>query len=385
MSLTAIRPAAFPWLRTESYTFSLGLRDGDNAWLSGHSASGFDPDAGRVVVKGGMGEQAETAYRKIGVILEAAGLGFGDVTRVTENVTLAGLGTYAEAEQARHAAFGEHGPALVTVAVDRLLRPDALIEVQVDASRGGGRALGGGLREGHDGAVFLPGILPVEGGDVVAPGDLPGQYRFCLERAGELLEAAGLGLDRIVRTVDFSTPATRAAYPGCADPRRELLGPVFPAAAGILMNGLPAPGALVALDVIASRHEPERVNPGWDRYATLTYSPGVRAGSTLYLAGFAALDPATGRPLAAGDVVEQARSAYASLLAVVEAAGGGPEHLIETVEYVCPQGLRGYRGVGDVRRALLREPWPSSTGIVCGALLRPELLFEVVPTAVLSA
>jgi hypothetical protein len=32
----------------------------------------------------------------------------------------------------------------------------------------------------------------------------------------------------------------------------------------------------------------------------------------------------------------------------------------------------------------LRAPYPASTGIVCGGLLRDEFLLEVVPTAVLS-
>jgi hypothetical protein len=43
--------------------------------------------------------------------------------------------------------------------------------------------------------------------------------------------------------------------------------------------------------------------------------------------------------------------------------------------------LGDYRAVADVRRELLREPYPASTGIVCGGLLRDEFLLEVVPTA----
>jgi len=53
------------------------------------------------------------------------------------------------------------------------------------------------------------------------------------------------------------------------------------------------------------------------------------------------------------------------------------------VEYVTPEGLGDYRVVADVRREMLRSPYPASTGIVCGGLLRPEFLLEVVPTAVI--
>jgi len=105
---------------------------------------------------------------------------------------------------------------------------------------------------------------------------------------------------------------------------------------------------------------------------------GIKPGTTQ-------LDPETERAVHPGDVVAQARFTYERVLQVLEAAGGGPEHLLRTVEYVCPVALADYRGVGGVRKELLRAPWPASTGVVCAALLRPEFLFEVDPTAVLSA
>lgn len=166
-------------------------------------------------------------------------------------------------------------------------------------------------------------------------------------------------------------------------PRKELLGPVYPGAAGILMDRLHRPGVHVAVDVMASRHSPELVNPGWSRYDTLTYSPAVKAGRTLFMSGFAALDPETQQAVFPGDVVAQTEFTYHSILKVLEAAGAGPENLIKTIEYVCPDGLAEYRGVADVRKRLLRDPWPASTGAVCSGLLRPDFLIEVDPMALL--
>jgi hypothetical protein len=40
--------------------------------------------------------------------------------------------------------------------------------------------------------------------------------------------------------------------------------------------------------------------------------------------------------------------------------------------------------VAGVRAKLLREPYPASTGLVCEALLRPEMLIEVDPFAILD-
>jgi enamine deaminase RidA (YjgF/YER057c/UK114 family) len=93
------------------------------------------------------------------------------------------------------------------------------------------------------------------------------------------------------------------------------------------------------------------------------------------------LDPHSQASVFPGDLRAQAEFTYDSILQTMAAAGVGPEALLTTVEYVCPDGLGDYRAVADVRREKLREPYPASTGIVCGGLLRDEFLLEVVPTA----
>jgi enamine deaminase RidA (YjgF/YER057c/UK114 family) len=393
MTISAIRPESFPWFRYEGYSFSLGLTDGTTAWLSGHSASEFDPETKHMVVRGGMTEQTQTAYAKIEAILKAAGFDFGDVVRVVENVTAHGADHYAEAAAVREKIFGDSNPTVVTVMVERLLRPAAFIEIEVTATKSDTKTSIVGsdsnlhrtvVTEVADGTIYLPTMLPIDSaGNLVAEGDFAGQYRYCLERAGELLESVGLDLSHVVKTIDYSTSETRDVYSKCGRPRKELLGPVYPGAAGILMDRLHAPGVLVAIDVIASRHVPVAVNPGWSRYETLTYNPGVRAGRMLFMSGFAALDPETQEALFPGDVLAQTRYVYESINQVLKAAGGGPENLLKTIEYVCPEGLTDYRRVAEVRKELLREPWPASTGAICSGLLRPEFLIEVDPMAIM--
>jgi enamine deaminase RidA (YjgF/YER057c/UK114 family) len=82
--------------------------------------------------------------------------------------------------------------------------------------------------------------------------------------------------------------------------------------------------AMIQVDFIASRHQKAAVNPGWGRYAQLTYSPAVRAGEMLFIAGHTALDPETAMPMHAGNVAAQAAFVYENILRVVAAAGGGP-------------------------------------------------------------
>jgi enamine deaminase RidA (YjgF/YER057c/UK114 family) len=394
MTVPAIIPAHFPYFPYEGFTFSLGRQDGEHAWLSGHSGAVWNDDAQKMAIGGGMGQQSVTMYEKIAAILSAADLAFDDVVHIVENVTAAGLDSYAEAEEVRRRVFGAHEPALSTVIVDRLVRRAALIEVQVTARRGGGRTITAGpsgrwhrstLTEAG-GVVHLPTLLPIgEDGEIVAAGDFAGQYRYCLERAGSLLGRAGLSLASVVRTVDYSTPATRDAYRATHRIRRELLGPVYPAAAGILMSRLQRPGALVALDVTASRVAVELVNPGWPRYGTLSYSPGVKTGRLLFMSGFGALDLDTQEALYPGDLAAQAEHTYGSILALLDFAGGAAEDLIETIEFVTPAGLPDYRVVAAVRERLLRPPWPASVGAVCGGLLRPEFMLEVIPTGWLAS
>ena len=338
----AITPADFPWFKYSDYTFSLGLMHGNDAFLSGHSASEHDPESGRMVVKGDMTAQARTAYSKIECILAAEGLTFADVTHVVENVTVQGILDYDAARSVREEIFGIHHPSLTTVVVERLLRPAALIEIEVQATRGGGKSLiseveagwsRSAIREGHDGAVFLPTMLPVDAhGEVLHQGDFVAQYRYCLEKAGALLDRIGMNLGQAVTTYDFSTPATRDVYPKSGRARKELLGGagVFPGAGGILMSRLHHPEILVAVDITASRHELKSVNPGWKRYETLTYTPGVLAGDTLYMSGFASLDMETQEALHPGDVVAQAEVTYGAIMEVLAAAGATAADLVST-------------------------------------------------------
>lgn len=398
MTLRAIKPADFPWFAYEGFTFCLGLTEGDSAWTSGHTSARHDKAIGKMTVQGTMEEQARIAYAKCLAILEAAGFGPEDVTRVSENVTVAGLAAYEDAAGVRREVLGERA-TVRTVIVERLVRRAAWLEIELHAVKGGGRELraasevraagtwqASSITEGQDGVVYLPTVTPIdEHGDVVHPGDFVAQYRYVLEQAGVLLEAVGLTLGHAVTTYDYSTPDTRAVYRGTHRVRKELLGHnesgVYPGAGGILISQLHAPGALVAIDVTASRHPLELVNPGWSRYDTLTYSPGVKAGRTLHMSGFAALDMETQQAVHPDDLGAQAEVTYGAILHLLDHAGLGAADLLETTEYCVESAVGDYKAVAEVRERLLGPPWPASTGALCHSLLRPEFLLEVFPTA----
>ena len=346
--LAALEPEPFPWLDYRRYSFSLGVRHGSRVWLSGNTASAFDPGTGSVGVRGGMATQAGVAWDKVEAVLAAAGLGPDAVTRVVEYVTADGLSAYQEAVEVRATRLGANRPAVATVVVERLVRPEALLEVEVTASGA----------PGDEGLVYLGSLTAPEAGD-----DLSAQVHAVLIRAGELLGAVGLGLGHVVKTVETTTPATRAAYRATAAVRRELLGPEFPAATGVLAPALERPGALVSIDVIASRLPKTVIDPDGSTRRGVTFSPAVRAGDVVFCSGATAIDPSTGQVAAAGDLAGQAEFVYGQLDGLLRAAGGsGLGDLVKTVEFVAPAGAGSYRDVAGVRERLLGRPFPASTG-----------------------
>jgi enamine deaminase RidA (YjgF/YER057c/UK114 family) len=372
MATTLMNPSRFPWYDHTRYSFSLGVAAGGRGFLSGQTASAYDPERRRMVVDGAMAEQARTAYAKIEAVLDGAGMSLADVDRVVEYVTPDGLERYDEAREARLRTFAGQTPSVNTVPVRALLRDGALIEIEATAGPAGD-------------LVFLSSIHPIdEFGEIIGPGDLVAQTNAVYDRAEGMLAALGLGLDRVVKTTDYVTPAALPAYKETAAIRRDRLGPVFPASAGIIMPRLMHRHAMIQLDLVATRATPVRVDPGWQCYDRLTYSPAVRAGSLLFISGQGAIDHDTGRVLHRGDVAAQAEVIYGNVLAVIAEAGGSAGNLVQTIEYTTPAAQARYREVAGVRTRLLEQPYPASTGPICEALSRPEMLIEVDALAVLD-
>jgi enamine deaminase RidA (YjgF/YER057c/UK114 family) len=389
---TAVEPAQFVY-DFRQYTFSLALDLGELVWLAGHSASRYSPAAGRIVVTGDLEEQARFALEKIAMILAQAGLGLGDVVKMSQYLTPPALAQRDRLLPVYRDVFGPRLPVISTVPVRSLLRPEALIEIEAVATRESHRRFVWAKDGDPEGpvAVQVAGLVFVRGqhaldadGHVVGTGDLLAQTYHIYQRTGDIWREFGLGWEQVVKTVEFIPPASLPTYRDTAQVRREFLAPVYPAATGIIVPSLAYPEALIEVEFIASVYRKEAVNPGWSRYQRLTYNPAVRAGRYIFLAGQGALNPHTSQVEHEGDVVEQTAMVYRNLGAVLSAAGCNLDALVKTVEFVTPQGLAHYRRTAEVRRSSFRPPYPVATGVVCEALLRPEMLVEVDAMGVLA-
>ncbi|MCY4397179.1 MAG: pyrimidine utilization protein C [Rhodospirillaceae bacterium] len=107
------------------------------------------------------------------------------------------------------------------------------------------------------------------------------------------------------------------------------------------------------------------------------YSPGVRAGNTVYVSGIVALD-ADGNTVGVGDVKAQTRHVLEAIKAVVEAAGGSMEDI--AFNQIFLSDLGDYAGMNEVYRAYFPTD-PPARYCIRADLVKPEFLVEIASTA----
>lgn len=115
-----------PWEDLVGY--SRAVRVGDQVHVSGTTAVGPD---GSVVGAGDAYVQTRHALEKVAAVLQRAGSRLGDVVRTRIYVT--DISRWEEVARAHGEVFGEIRPAATMVEVRRLIAPELLVEIEVDA------------------------------------------------------------------------------------------------------------------------------------------------------------------------------------------------------------------------------------------------------------
>jgi reactive intermediate/imine deaminase len=98
-----------------------------------------------------------------------------------------------------------------------------------------------------------------------------------------------------------------------------------------------------------------------------TYSQAVKVGSTVYVSGQIALDPAT-KELVGGDVEAQVRRVFENLKAIAAAAGGSLADAVKITIYLTD--LAHFGLVNKVMAEYFREPYPARAAVGVAALPR---------------
>ena len=394
-NVVQVDPEKFPWLDIRRYTFSMAVEARGVVYISGQTAGEYDADAGRVVCKGGLVEQTRLIYEKLGVILEAAGLGFQNVVKTVDYLDPVALPHYRQTAAVRREYL--RGPVASTgVCVQRLLRREALIEISAVAMTGDKQAVGSDNSDqsltfapavGSGDIVWLSGLVGHEDVDGQShyPQDTRRQLEFGYQTVGSVLEAAGALPSDIVSSLEYVDPQAFLGYPGATRVRREFLGEVLPAASEVVVNRLLRPEGHVELEAVAVKggERQQIVLPEWQaQYERANAVPGTKKGRMLHISGQSAVDHATGESVGGFDVAAQAEQAYRNVSQVLAAAGHTLDDVVNTIEWVAPNGLMGYREVQEVRRKLFGRDFPSATGVMAHRFLRPELLFQVMAVAI---
>lgn len=115
------------------------------------------------------------------------------------------------------------------------------------------------------------------------------------------------------------------------------------------------------------------------------YSNGmIASGRVVSIAGQIGWDPASGMIVSA-DFAAQTAQALRNVVAVLETAGGTPEHLVRLTWFITSR--RAYveaRGdIGDAYREIIGRHFPAMSVVIVHGLIEPDASVEIEATAVL--
>ncbi len=97
-----------------------------------------------------------------------------------------------------------------------------------------------------------------------------------------------------------------------------------------------------------------------------TYSQAVKCGTTVYMSGQIALDPATMEVVGMGQIDVQIRRVFDNLIAVAEAAGGGLADIAKLNVFLTD--LADFPVVNEIMADYFSEPYPARAAIGVSAL-----------------
>jgi enamine deaminase RidA (YjgF/YER057c/UK114 family) len=235
MARRALKPTDYPYFDYRRFTFSLGIAAAGQVWLSGSTAVRFDAERKAMVVGGDLLAQAALIYDKMRKTLAADSLSLGNVRRMTQYVTPAGMADLPRLAELRAEIFAGAPPLVSTIMIRSLLRTDALIEIE-------------GIASTRSNAP--PVVVAAAMGDPAA-GGIAEQCREAYRQIGRALTDAGSSLDAVVKTTEFITSDALTDYRQTAGVRRDVFAVPYPAATGVICERLPKVGALISVEAIA--------------------------------------------------------------------------------------------------------------------------------------
>jgi enamine deaminase RidA (YjgF/YER057c/UK114 family) len=372
--------------------YSRAVRVGDMVLQSGTTAI---DRAGNVRGVGDVAAQVDAIMAIAEWSMGKAGGRLEDVVRSRIYVTDVALADRAARALARY--FRDVRPASTLVQVNRLARPEQLIEIELDAVDGAARtaqrissgraieeeyAYSRAVRIGH--RVFISGSTALRAtGQVDGVGDMYRQTRSTMDTIlSALAEAGGTPAD-LVYSKTFLTELSAAA-----DYTRgwlDVLGPVRPVSTLLGIPALLMPSMLIEIEaeaIIGASGTRQDIYLQEQRERSRGYARAVAVGDAVYVSGCTSIS-LTGEVQAPGDWAGQSDLSVEAIERALGRAGATLDDVVRRRSFTV-DGAEVNRPYGQ------GPPWfarshPASLGCRVAGLARPELLVEIEVAAVKGA
>jgi len=344
---------------------------------------------------GDVAKQVETIMTIAEWSLGKAGGKLADVVRSRIYVTDIGMADRAARTLARY--LRDARPAATLVQVNRLARPEQLVEIELDAVDGAGAAArrissGRAIEDeyAYSRAVRVGDRVLVSGstalsarGVVDGKGDLYRQTRSTMDTIFWALGQAGAAREDIVYTKTFLTDLARTA-----DYTRawlEALGDVRPTSTLLGIPALVLPEMLIEVEaeaIVGAAKTRRDIYTQQQREKPRGYARAVEVGDWIWVSGCTSMN-ASGEPQASGDWAAQSDLSVETVQWALEQAGATLDDVVRRRTFTV-DGASVNRAHGE-GPAWFAKSCPASLGCRIAGLARPELLVEVEVSAVKGA
>jgi len=345
--------------------------------------------------EGDIAQQVDAIMRLAEWSMGKAGGKLEDVVRGRIYVTDIALADRAARTLATY--FRDVRPVATLVQVNRLARPEQLIEIEFDAIDGAkaqaqrissGRAIeeeyaySRAMRVGD--LVLISGTTALNAqGIVEGPDDIYRQTRRTLDTILWALEQAGGTPGDIVYTKTFVTNLTQTAEYTRA--WVEALGDVRPTSTLLGIPGLVRPEMLIEIEaeaIIGAAHSRRDIYTAQQREKPRGYARAVEVGDWVYVSGCTSVSPA-GEVQAIGDWAAQSDMAHEAIQWALAQAGATLDDVIRRRTFTV-EGAQVNRRYGE-GPAWFVNSCPASLGCRVAGLAHHELLVEVEVAALKGA
>ena len=249
--------------RSKRLTFQAAVEKGGILWVSGTTGRRVDMDVGVEVYPAELTAQVQIVYEKQLQALQEMDYSYDDVVKTVDYLTAAALPNYRQTAELRRNIFGNTLPVSTGIVVNRLLRPEALVEIDMVAVKGKREVVNPGW-DRYQRLTYVPGILvnnllfmsgfgaldPVRN-EFVGAGDLVAQTEQTYLLVAAVVEAAGGSMADVVKVVEYLAPAALGESERVATVRRQFLPDDGYALSQTVVQGLLRPEMLIEVEAIA--------------------------------------------------------------------------------------------------------------------------------------